>query len=53
MCVYEKQQELVSIPTKSWSEYTMTQKARAGRNIHPLTKSELCTCKQEKCSVII
>ena len=25
--------------TKSWSEYTMTQLARAGQNIQPMTQS--------------
>ena len=40
MCAYDEHQELVNIPTKSWSEYTMTQQARAGRNIQPMTNSE-------------
>ena len=40
MCVYDEHQELVGVPPKSWLEYTMTQQARAGRNIQPMTKSE-------------
>ena len=40
MCVYDKHQELVGKPTKSWSEYTMTKQARVGRNIQLMTKSE-------------
>ena len=50
MCVYDEHrlasqdtilsnQELVEYrATKSWSEYTMTQQARAGRNLQPMTK---------------
>ena len=34
MCAYDKHQELVGIPNKSWSEYTMTQQARAGQIIY-------------------
>ena len=29
MCVYGEHQELVGIPLKSWSEYTITQQERA------------------------
>ena len=36
MCAYDNHQELVGIPTKSWSEYTMTQQAIAGRNLQPI-----------------
>ena len=44
MCVYDEH-PLASWgiqyrATKSCSEYTMTQQARAGRNIQPMTKSE-------------
>ena len=51
MCVYDKHQELVGIPPKSWSEYKMTQQARAGRNIQPMKKKAVkvdyvkVTCK--------
>ena len=40
VCVYDEHQELVGIPPKSWSEYTMTQQARDGQNIQPMTKLE-------------
>ena len=51
ICVYDEHplarlntilsnQELVEYrATKSWLEYTMTQQARAGQNIQPMTKS--------------
>ena len=40
VCVFDEHHELVGIPPKSWSEYTITQQARAGQNIQPMTKLE-------------
>ena len=44
MCVYDEHllasREIQYRATKSWSEYTTTKQARAGRNIHPMTKLE-------------